>query len=79
MSKAQQQRIHDLEEIITHLQTEVELKDYWIETFSHEHKYAQAVQDWRTEGNFIMEKVWMAAKLLGDVVDMLDEGGEDAL
>ncbi len=79
MSKAQQQRIHDLEEIITHLQTEVELKDYWIETFSHEHKYAQAVQDWRTEGNFIMEKVWRATKLLGDVVDVLDEGGEDAL
>ena len=70
MSKGQQRRIEDLEEIIAHLHTEVELKDYWIETFTNETNFAQAVRDWKSERQRIVKLVGRLAESLGKVMDL---------
>jgi hypothetical protein len=73
MSKGQQRRIEDLEEIIAHLHTEVELKDYWIETFTNETNFAQAVRDWKSERQRIVKLVGRLAESLGKVMDIVEE------
>ena len=73
MSKGQQRRIEDLEEIIAHLHTEVELKDYWIETFTSENHFAQAVRDWKSERQRITKYVGQLACMLGKVMDIVEE------
>jgi len=73
MSKGQQRRIEDLEEIIAHLHTEVELKDYWIETFTNENHFAQAVRDWKSERQRIVKLVGRLAESLGKVMDIVEE------
>jgi len=73
MSKGQQRRIEDLEEIIAHLHTEVELKDYWIETFTSENHFAQAVRDWKAERQRITKYVGQLACMLGKVMDIVEE------
>jgi len=73
MSKGQQRRIEDLEEIIAHLHTEVELKDYWIETFTNETHFAQAVRDWKSERQRIVKLVGRLAESLGKVMDIVEE------
>ena len=73
MSKGQQRRIEDLEEIIAHLHTEVELKDYWIETFTNETNFAQAVRDWKSERQRITKYVGQLACMLGKVMDIVEE------
>jgi len=73
MSKGQQRRIEDLEEIIAHLHTEVELKDYWIETFTSENHFAQAVRDWKSERQRIVKLVGRLAESLGKVMDIVEE------
>jgi len=73
MSKGQQRRIEDLEEIIAHLHTEVELKDYWIETFTNENHFAQAVRDWKSERQRITKYVGQLACMLGKVMDIVEE------
>jgi len=73
MSKGQQRRIEDLEEIIAHLHTEVELKDYWIETFTSENHFAQAVRDWKSERQRIVKHVGKLAETLGKVMDIVED------
>ena len=73
MSKGQQRRIEDLEEIIAHLHTEVELKDYWIETFTSENNFAQAVRDWKSERLRITKYVSQLACMLGKIMDIVEE------
>ena len=73
MSKGQQRRIEDLEEIIAHLHTEVELKDYWIETFTSENHFAQAVRDWKAERQRITKYVGQLACMLGKVMDIVED------
>jgi len=73
MSKGQQRRIEDLEEIIAHLHTEVELKDYWIETFTSENHFAQAVRDWKSEQKSIAKHVGNIAQSLGKIMDIAEE------
>ena len=73
MSRGQQRRIEDLEEIIAHLHTEVELKDYWIETFTNETNFAQAVRDWKSERQRIVKLVGRLAESLGKVMDIVEE------
>ena len=73
MSKGHQRRIEDLEEIIAHLHTEVELKDYWIETFTNETNFAQAVRDWKSERQRIVKLVGRLAESLGKVMDIVEE------
>ena len=73
MSKGQQRRIEDLEEIIAHLHTEVELKDYWIETLTNETNIAQAVREWKSERQRIVKLVGRLAESLGKVMDIVEE------
>ena len=73
MSKGQQRRIEDLEEIIAHLHTEVELKDYWIETFTSENHFSQAVRDWKSERQRIAKYVGQLACMLGKIMDIVEE------
>tara|TARA_R110000803_G_scaffold159534_1_gene223605 strand:- start:986 stop:1210 length:225 start_codon:yes stop_codon:yes gene_type:complete len=73
MSKGQQRRIEDLEEIVAHLHTEVELKDYWIATFTNENRYAQSVKDWKSERKDITKHVGKLAQTLGKVMDIVEE------
>ena len=73
MSKGQQRRIEDLEEIIAHLHTEVELKDYWIETFTNDNKFAQSVKDWKEDRQRIVKLVGRLAESLGKVMDIVEE------
>jgi len=74
MSKGQQRRIEDLEEIIAHLHTEVELKDYWIETFTNENHFSQAVRDWKSEQKTIANHVGIIAKSLNKIMDIAERG-----
>jgi hypothetical protein len=77
MSKGQSNKINDLEEIIAHLHKEVELKDYWIETFTSEKKYAQSVKDWKDDTDKVVDYVSEVAVLLTYIMDIVeDEGGE---
>tara|TARA_R110000751_G_scaffold100001_1_gene193588 strand:- start:1661 stop:1897 length:237 start_codon:yes stop_codon:yes gene_type:complete len=73
MSKGQQRRLNDLEEIIAHLHTEVELKDYWIETFTSENQYAQSVKDWHSQQDEIAKHVNNMAKSLGKIMDLVED------
>ena len=73
MSKGQQRRLNDLEEIIAHLHTEVELKDYWIETFTSENRYAQSVKDWHSQQDEIAKLVSSIVKSLGKIMDILED------
>jgi len=73
MSKGQQRRIEDLEEIIAHLHTEVELKDYWIATFTSKNNFAQAVRDWKSEQKSVVKHVGNIAKSLSKIMDIAEE------
>lgn len=73
MSKGQQRRIEDLEEIIAHLHTEVELKDYWIETFTNDNKFAQSVKDWKEDRQRITKHISQLACMLGKVMDIVED------
>ena len=73
MSKGQQRKLNDLEEIIAHLHTEVELKDYWIETFTSQNKYAQSVKDWRSQQQAVAKHVSNVAKSLDKIMDLVED------
>jgi|TARA_R110000787_G_scaffold3164_1_gene12722 hypothetical protein len=73
MSKGQQRKIEDLEEIIAHLHKEVELKDYWIDTFTKENVLAKSVKDWKIEKRVITQHVSQLANTLGKVMDIVEK------
>ena len=73
MSKGQQRKIEDLEEIIAHLHKEVELKDYWIDTFTKENVLAKSVKDWQADKRLITKHVSQLASSLGKVMDIVEK------